>query len=326
METTDKKIEAILRRVEALLAKAESTNFPEEAKSCRAKAEALMYQYRIEEAVLQKASPAGAKPEWSEIVVSSAFSEYRTTYHWMASSVIAHFECKAAFYNAGDGNFKMNVCGYASDLAFIDALWQSIRLAFADRMEPKVDPALGDRVNAYRLRKAGIEGRRIAQLIYGRDDKPLRVKVRGFFKDEAIARGEDPEPLLGRGNSVKAYRASYARAFEDELWRRLNYMRQARGEQSQGLVLAGRTDNIAEAFYEKYPTLRPAPRSTPRIGTGQDTCPKCAKAKSGYCRDHQYLKPSYAQSRGPRTHAGGAAAGREAARSVDLGARGRLDK
>lgn len=322
MDTPTKKIEDILRKVEGLLAKAESTTFPEEADSCRAMAEALMYKYRIEEAMLAKAQPTGAKPEWRQILVCG-WGEFSATYKLLAASVTQHFECKAAFLYDG-AEYRMDVCGYASDLAFIDALWQSIRLAFADRMEPKVDRKLTDQVNAYRLRKAGIEGRRIAQMIYGSDAKPLRVKVRGMFRKEAEARGEDPEPLLGRGVNVKGYRNSYALAFEDEIWRRLRLMRSSRGEESQALVLVGRTEAIAEAFYEKYPHLRPAPAGTRAIGNEQGQCPKCAKAKSGYCREHSYMRPR--ASRGPRLNSAGMAAGRAAARSVDLGTRGRLDR
>jgi len=325
MEPDAKKIDDILRKVEALLAKAESTTFPEEAKSCRAKAEALMYQYRIEEAMLQKASPVGVLPSWRKIVVCS-YGEFSSTYRYLASSVVVHFECKACFLYENGTTYYMDVCGYESDLMFIDALWQSIRLAFADRMEPKFNPAESHQVNAYRMRKAGMEGRRIAELIYGRDDRSLRPKVREMFKREAIKRGEDPAPLLGKGVNVKGYRASYADAFDREIWIRLNLMKQARGEESQALVMADRSNVIAETFYEKYPKLRPAPAATPRIGTGQDTCPKCAKAKSGYCREHSYLRPSMARSRGPRHNYHGAAAGRAAARSVDLGTKGRLDR
>jgi hypothetical protein len=322
MEATTQQLKDILRKVEALLAKAESTTFPAEAEAFRAKAEALMYSYRLDEAMLQKASPVGVKPQWAEIFVCT-LSEFSHIYRQMASSVISHFDTKAVFLHTLEG-YTMRVVGFESDLMFIDALWQSLRLAFADRMEPKVNPAESDRVNAYRLRKAGIEGRRIAQMIYGREDKSLRVKVRGYFRDEAIARGEDPAPLLGRSVNVKSYRTSYAAAFEDEIFRRLFYMKQSRGEQSQGLVLADRAGAIAEAFYEENPHLRPAPAGTPRIGNEQGACPKCAKAKSGYCREHSYMRPR--MSRGPRANSAGLAAGREAARSVDLGTRGRLDK
>jgi hypothetical protein len=314
-------IDKILRRVEALLAKADSTDFPEEAKSFREKAEALMWQYRIEEATLRQAAPTGTlKPEWVDIVVSG-FGEYQYIYSTMFGAVVQHFDCKAA--TTFDGAQRVaHVVGYPSDLRFIDALWQSIRLAFANRMEPKYNPEESDQVNAYRLRKAGLEGRRIAMMIYGSDDRSLRPKVRAMFKAESLKRGEDPTPLLGKGVNVKGYRASYAAAFEDEIWRRLYYMKHSRGEQEQGLILASRAEDINEAFWEKYPHLRPAPAGTPRIGNEQDGCPKCAKAKSGYCREHSYLKP-----RAPRYIKGnsaGLAAGREAARSVDLGTRGRL--
>ncbi|TDD96023.1 DUF2786 domain-containing protein, partial [Jiangella asiatica] len=52
--------EKILGRVRALLAKAESTTFPDEAEALSAKAQELMSRYSIEHALAQAATPAGA--------------------------------------------------------------------------------------------------------------------------------------------------------------------------------------------------------------------------------------------------------------------------
>jgi hypothetical protein len=286
-------LDKILARVQNLLAQADHPNTGKpEADAFRAKAEALMIQYRIEE-VTAKPDAAGAAPIWRDIVGARSVSSYK------------------------DGNVVATAVGYESDLRFAEALYLTAALAFGDRLEPKYNPDQTDQVNAYRMRMAGMEGHRIAQAIYGRDDKNLRPKVRAMFKKEAEARGEDPTPLLGKGVNVKQYRKDYADGFVTEFYYRLAAMRRSRGENEGGLVLVGRKEAVDEAFYEAYPHYRPAPVGT-KVLPGQGDCAKCAKAKSGYCREHGYLRPRAARQ-GARTNHAARAAGRNAAKAVDLG-------
>ena len=207
-----------------------------------------------------------------------------------------------------------------------EALYTAAILAFGMRLEPKVNPEESDAENCYRLRSAGMEGRRIAELVFGNDAKSMRIKARKLFKEEAIRRGEDPDVLLGRGNSVSNYREDYANGFTLEIRRRLQRMRASRGQDSGRLVLAGRAEQVLEAWYERYPHLRPRPASETRWVDPREQCPKCARAKSGYCRDHQYLKPS-AGRQGRAMNQAAYSRGRDAAQSVDLGpgGRGRVD-
>lgn len=57
--------EKVLGRVRALLAKAESTTFPDEAEALSAKAQELMSRYAIEQALAQSAVPTGLRPPGS---------------------------------------------------------------------------------------------------------------------------------------------------------------------------------------------------------------------------------------------------------------------
>jgi hypothetical protein len=187
------------------------------------------------------------------------------------------------------------------------------------KMEPKYNPALSESENAYNMRSAGMEGRRIAMAIYGREDKPLRVKVRNMFRAEAAARGESVEGLSGRGANVATFRESYADGFQYEAGVRLRRMKMSSGD-TGALVLKSRKDEVDEAFYAKYPNYRPqAFVDAPAIGNAQRDCEKCKKAKSGYCREHQYLKPSTARYRERSFSGAGYARGQTAAQSVDLG-------
>lgn len=345
-EPTKFSLDDMMRKVHALLTRADHENTPlPEAEACRAKAEALMYRYRIDEAMFEQAKPAGLelKPQWATWNVCRAGSEFAQRYRNIASAVLEHLGIRGVFKQASvpvvdeDGNYTdhqiMVVCeavGYESDLRIAELLYTECQLAFQLKLEPKYQPDLTESYNAYVMRSAGMEGWRIAQAMYGRDDKHLRVKVRKLFKEEAMKRGEDPTVLLGKGNSVKAFREDFAMGFTWEIQTRLRSMRMARTDEGE-LVLASRNEAINEMFYEAYPHYRPQDPQQTRSSTGfQDPrkgCAKCAKAKSGYCREHAWLKPSYAKvQRGRQTNYAALDRGQRAARDVNLGGSGARGK
>lgn len=323
---SDTKLDKMLAKIQALIAKADSTDFPEEAATFRAKAEALMHQYRIEESMLASAAPAGTglMPIWQEWNVCPMNNEFREQYMKITSYILHHVGGEGVFrYKRNDDRLwaVMECVGFESDLRYGQMLLTSALLAFGGRLEPKYDPNSSDQVNAYNMRKAGMEGRRIAVALWGHFKKGMGTRAVRLYAKEATLRGENPEELTGKGNNVETYRRSYAEGFADELWWRLYRMKYTKGEEGQYLVLAGRAGAVMEAFYERYPQFRPDTTTKP-IGNGRDGCAKCAKAKSGYCRDHAHLKRSAQRERPVNAHA--AKRGAEAAATVDLGAKGRL--
>ena len=312
-----------MRKLQGLIATADHPNTPPaEASTARAMAEALMIKYRIEE-ITAKPEHGGAEPVWRDIFIAPTKGEFSYSYRTLLSYIVSHFDCMTAVSTATrveegvitEAWWVAHVVGYESDLRFIELLFTSAGMAFGERLEPSYRPDESEQVNAYRMRMAGMEGRRIAMAIYGRDDKNLRPKVRALFKKESLARGENPEVLLGQGNSVKAYREAYAEGFVSEMWQRLYTMRKSRDRASTDLVLAGRGDRIREAFYERYPHL--APKESIGDGYNEGECAKCKKAKSGYCREHAWRRPRKRQERSLNRN--GYYNGQSAARAVDLG-------
>jgi hypothetical protein len=245
-------------------------------------------------------------------------------YYSMAHYAIKHVdaEYQSAYEKSPEDGFSwlvLNAVGYEGDLRFAELLYVSMQQAFASKMEPRFNPALSEAENAYHMRSAGMEGRRIAAAIWGDDSKPNRVRARKLFAQYASSIGEDPSELLGRGNSVATFRDSYVESFTSTMTHRLWRMRQSHGDAD--LVLGNRKELVKEALYEKYPSLRPSTAPATTTSTNLD-CKKCAKAKSGYCRDHQYLKPRAGRSVERSYSRAGANRGAAAARSVDLGSRG----
>lgn len=320
-EVSEEKLESMLRKVQGLLATADHPNTPpHEADTARNMAEALMFKYRIDEATMAKADPAGLMPVWKTIVICDLNSEYARSYANIMNYVVRHCGCRmqlAQMQVDGQWVYAAEVVGYHSDLGMMNMLWTSMMLGFQVKVEPKYDRALPDSVNAYNMRKAGMEGRRIALAIYGKDDKGLRPKVRKMFKDESLARGEDPAMLLGKGNSMENYRASFAKGFTDETYYRLSRMRASRGESNVGLVLASRGENVDEAFYTKYPNQRPTQSSTAGYVDPRTNCPRCKAAKSDYCKEHAWMKPRMVRTSVRNEQ--GYQQGATAARMVDIG-------
>lgn len=341
-DTTNFTLDDMLRKVQAMLARADHPNTPvAEAETSRRMAEAMMLKYRIDEAMLAATGGLGASgdtlvPIWRHFVVCSTKSEFATYYRMIAQACLRHVDCEFVTKNgpAWEANedlrgtpegeqwvYYMEAVGYESDLRIAEVLYTNAMLAFQTRLEPKYDPTLTEQVNAYLMRSAGMEGWRIAEMIYGRTDKSLRPKVRKMFKDEAIARGEDPSVLLGKGNDMKGYRLSFAEGFYSTIYSRLNQMRLAQADADSGaLVLASRATNVREALYARYPKLRPVTGASSYSKPANHGCPKCEKAKSGYCRDHSYLKPRSYRSSGPSYNYEAAARGGAAAKAADLGA------
>jgi len=325
-DTTPVDLDSILRKVQALLANADDPATPDEARdSYRAKAEGLMFKYRIDSAMTRQAAPEAfrAQPVWRTITVCSSSSEFSNEYRAAAYYVLHHTGCEGVFRQEqvdGRWTIVLHAVGFEAETRFAELIITNVLLAFQAKLEPGVNRQLSDDENAYNLRHAGWEGGRIAQALWGTSDKAARSKARNAFRRHAVSLGEDPAPLLGQGNSVKLYRKSYADSFTTELYYRLSRMARERSGDEKGLVLAGQGKAVKEALYEKFPHLRPVEREALPSSTMHEDCGKCKKAKSGYCRDHSYLRPR--AYREERTSRAGQAAGSAAARSVDLGVRG----
>lgn len=320
---------AMLAKIRAMLDKADSTEFPEEAATYRAKAEELMVKYRIEEEELLAKDPTSVSPLWGDVALVG-YSPFQESYLHMFHYIAQHCGIKVAYewaYPEGRATIYARTVGYEADLRYAEALFTSARLVFSERLEPSVNRSLSEEENIYRLRSAGIERVRIADMIWGlgsREDKTKLGRIGRIYKAECKRRGEEPA-LAGRGITGAAYREMYAEQFVDTLRSRLWQARQSAGA-GGGLVLHGRDDRVKEAFYERFPDRRPKPEVEAGTGTEvAERCEKCAKNKSGTCREH----PPVARGRAPRgrdPYSAAAMRGREAganaARAVHLGRSG----
>lgn len=349
MSTQTEKLDKMLKVVQALLAQADHPNTtPTEADTFRAKAEALMFKYRIDEAMLgvedkARYSIVPVMREWAVCRDDSDF--YNQMYH-LALQCLRHvdgmYTYKWARHPDGitDGYWLVvEAYGYESDLRFAEMLFTSCQMTFSARLEPKVDPTASEADNVYNLRMGGVERTRIAVLMGWAEVGDIKLRTRQkswdpevsaaaveaqkrlaygagkatkLFRQACAARGEDPDTTgLGKGLNPKTYRESFANAFVDQIRTRFWRLRNARGQETGALVLKSRKEDVKELLYQHHPELRPDPNPEPTAK--YMPCARCAAAKSGYCREHKPLK----QRAKPVNYAAGAR-GEEAANRVDL--------
>jgi len=110
----------VLGRVRALLAKAESTEFPAEADALTAKAQDLMARYRIERALLDDASPGRGGPTMVQLTIDAPHADAKVR---VLSAVASANTCTVVWT---PGLRRASVFGYATDIAAVETLFTSL--------------------------------------------------------------------------------------------------------------------------------------------------------------------------------------------------------
>lgn len=343
------KIQALLGNVESLERQADThtcdtctagtTNHREESRRAaanyRATADRLMREYQVAEEEALAQDIAAATPIKVDVLLSGIRGGMPR--HWYGSifgRIAMHCGVRYVIeYRNGD-MFAV-VVGYEGDVRYAQFLYTAAYLMFATRIDPVWDPSLAEAENIWRLRNAGIERRKIADLAWhnGHEAK-ARTKVQRIYLRECAVRGEEAR-AAGLGHQTSVYREAYAQSFVTTLATRLRMAREATDAAAGGLVLHGRSDRVDEAFYGHFPYMRPEPRTEVVVVVDTEgECERCAKNKSGHCRNHPALRWSQADERRyqSRTHSpsarAGQASGRTAAEGVAIrqtGSAARLD-
>lgn len=336
MTTTDRPdLTKWLARIAGLIAKAESTEFPDEAKALYAKAEQLKKQFQIEEEELLALDPTSIKPIHEMWTLCTAWSRHRASYTSLMQAVARHCEIMIKFVRAGD-NLAVRAVGYEVDVRFAMLLWNAVAVAFQTRIDVQYDETVPEREMIYRLRSSGIERQKVARMIWGEEvgsKSSAHAKVGKTYKEECAARGEEAV-LNGKGIDLATYRRAYSEAFDRRFRVRLRDARDGAGE-AGGVVFAGRKERVQEAFWDIFPEDRPSqdldvregrPIPNAEVEVQEEECQRCKRSKSasGKCPDHKPWTPTLAQERAWNRQINSAAAsagrvaGRQAADSVEL--------
>ncbi|MEV5239060.1 DUF2786 domain-containing protein [Streptomyces cinnamoneus] len=124
----------MLGRIRALLAKAESTHFPEEAEALSAKAQELMARHSIDEALLAAGSEgAGEGPGACRIGVEGPYESAKAL---LLDAVAAANHCQAVW--SAEYGFS-TVVGFDADLELVELLYTSLLVQATSAMNRAAD-------------------------------------------------------------------------------------------------------------------------------------------------------------------------------------------
>jgi hypothetical protein len=137
----------LLARVRALLAKAESTTFPEEADALTAKAQELMSRHAIDAALVDGASTVGAGPDHRVIVIDPPYVSAKIS---VLGGVAAANRCQTV---SSPGEDRAHLFGFPVDLDGVEVLYTSLLLQATAAMTaagPRTDRSGRSRTRSFR--------------------------------------------------------------------------------------------------------------------------------------------------------------------------------
>lgn len=282
------ELDSVLRKVRALIEKAEHPETPQhEAIAAQEKADALMQQYRIDEAKLDASRVAAdrTRPEKTEVplVGDHGLAMYMVD---LVDAVARHCDCRIKHFSRyHEGAWQSKVYAYPSDLRYFQILYAELRLHMVGALRPSIDPLKSVAENAYVLHNAGMNWFDIAQMEGWKQVDPLpgepKVmyvnkrtgerqkwadavgKWKRGYAEEIKRRGEDP--LHIRPGGMESFRVNAAMGYVKRIDQRLREVREGRAQ--IGNALAMRVDLLDEFFREDNPVR---PITTPStVSTGR---------------------------------------------------------
>lgn len=146
----------IVGRVQALLAKAESTEFPEEAEALIAKAQELMTRHSIDEAVAQQRRAAGTKPSMRKLRVEAPYARAKVT----LLTQIGHTNLVQVVFN---DNYVATLFGFDADLDNVELMFASLLVQATSEMVRTYSDDVGAQKAAFRRAFLVAYARRIGQ-------------------------------------------------------------------------------------------------------------------------------------------------------------------
>lgn len=311
----------ILRKVQALVEKANATEFEEEKDAFLKKADTMMAVYAIEAYELEFAKSARDKsrqPITDEV-------DYGTTGDREADGEIHEiFWSLAGLCNVLIGYYgyrNSRVVGYAEDVEYLRLLMTNVQLNMAATIQPKPSKDLSPGENIAMLKEAGYKWQRIyEELIELNPESRDLVRAfcpadhnhkmyrcieakngtRYFVRDFKDVKGMGPW-LIGSykkwaaangretvGANPDTYRRSFRAGYIMAVRTRINEMKRARESAGTGkeLVLSSMREELQEALYVAFPEKRPHP-------------PGCDCDTHHFCDNQRCKRPNCVARRAP---------------------------
>jgi hypothetical protein len=184
----------VLEKVRALLAKAESTTFPEEAEALSAKAQELMARHAIDEAMVGSADGSDNVPGGVRLPVDDPYAQAKSI---LRSRVSSANRCRAVW--SPDLGFS-TVFGFEADLQFVEVLYTSLLVQATSAMV-----AAGTQVDRYGRSRTRSFRQSFLVAYAARIGDRLHAAEAASEAEAAVEYGEALLPVLhGRSAAVDA--------------------------------------------------------------------------------------------------------------------------
>lgn len=174
----------MLERVRALLAKAESTEFPDEAEALTVKAQQLMARYCIDAAMVDQAAKRASGPTRMEMTIPAPYVSAKAT---LLAAVAQANRCEAVWSNGG----RSTVFGYDADLRAVELLFVSLLLQATSTMLKS-----GNHVDARGRSRTKAFRRSFLLAFAGRIAERLREADEAAVAESEIRHGASLVPVL----------------------------------------------------------------------------------------------------------------------------------
>lgn len=171
--------DAMLRRIQALLDKADGTDFGPERDTYRAKADEMMLKYSIEQYQLEEVRRArgeavSLKPVTKDIIVP--WGEFAQKTYDLLLTLGGAIGVRT-LYRGWEHGWRVTLVGFEVDVRYVEMLWTTLRVQMLDMMEPSVDPTKSFDENVFELRQAGMNWMMVRQ----RMNEHVTVEWRPFY-------------------------------------------------------------------------------------------------------------------------------------------------
>jgi hypothetical protein len=293
--------ENIMSKIMKLLERAEHEGTPpEEADSCRAKADALMAQHQIDRMDLKPEEKSRVKTDTWEINVGHN-DEFRATLLALLETVLRHcgirINPKYQFGKDANGATDLDrriytVVGFPEDMAYAERIWFRVFKEFIGNLRPHWELKDSVEDNAYNLASAGIEWQAMVLMANDAGDERIPVSeleeridwrtnkrkpvkgnrplikgikmLRDGYKAVCESKGESYDYTRG-AKTREAYRTSFARSFNSTIRQRLDDMRAKAKETVSdrdkfALAVVDTKEKVDAEFYRLFPEYDPEVR------------------------------------------------------------------
>ena len=288
---TEDKRDDLLRKIQGLLAKAESSEHEGERQVFMAKADELMMKYRIELWELQQRQVGMVdqrKPIVEDIDVrfaykSGGFEEICDSLWSLFCAVASHANCVIVFrkqhYSYAEQAYKsysVPVIGTEADLGYMRLLFSSLMTQLIDQVRPKYDPNKDYFQNLQMFKEAGWNWLETAKIMQenGHHTDVTTDKAR-HLTAHAYRRWCKRMGIDQNYSNWLTYRRNFAEGFVGRIHGRMYEMREAQKATESGgtgmdLVLRDQMQLNRELMDELFPPPPPS-KSKGRMVSYRDT-------------------------------------------------------